>query len=273
MRIVHEHINYEISSTIGKFFDSKEFFHWHENFEICRVFNGACSFLVDGVVYDASEGDIVIINERSVHDFLVDSPDVVIELVQFPLKMLLNSGVSIKPLKTVITKEEILSVDGLDKKIDFIFSSILSEGAVRDMHENPYLQNITASLYFVLMRSFSDEHREKNNLKERRDFFTIVKYINDHITEDITIQSVAKELFISRGKVSMVFEKYSGMGINHYINLQRVTNVNRLLNEGLSITEAALECGFQNMRTFNNIYKKIMEVTPSEYCKSFSVNV
>ena len=120
MRIVHEHINYEISSTIGKFFDSKEFFHWHENFEICRVFNGACSFLVDGVVYDASEGDIVIINERSVHDFLVDSPDVVIELVQFPLKMLLNSGVSIKPLKTVITKEEILSVDGLDKKIDFI---------------------------------------------------------------------------------------------------------------------------------------------------------
>ena len=37
--------------------------------------------------------------------------------------------------------------------------------------------------------------------------------------------------------------------------------------EGMSITEAALESGFQSVRTFNNSYKEYMGMTPTEYIK------
>ena len=42
-------------------------------------------------------------------------------------------------------------------------------------------------------------------------------------------------------------------------------NANMLMDLGYGISEAALESGFQNLRTFNEAYKKHMNMTPSEY--------
>ena len=267
MEIVHEIIKTEINSSDGCFNRNTDFFHWHELLEICQVRKGKCGFLIDGVIYDASEGDIVVINERTVHNFLVSSDDTNIRLMQFPIKMFLGSGTTLKRLKTYISFDEIKAIPGLDEKIDFLFSTIRGECPVTETEKNPFAQSITAALYFLLVRYFSDETNNISTRKERRDFFAIVDYINKHINENITIQSIAKELYFSRGKISAVFEKYSGMSINRYINTMRIRKVNHMLSEDMSVTEAAFECGFQNMRTFNNIYKKIMGITPSEYIK------
>lgn len=57
------------------------------------------------------------------------------------------------------------------------------------------------------------------------------------------------------------------MGLNEYINGIRIKNANRLMVEGQSITEAALDSGFQSVRTFNYAYKEQMGMTPTEYIK------
>ena len=267
MEIVHEIIKNEINACDSYFDRNIEFFHWHELFEICQVKSGTCSFLIDGIVYEASVGDVVVINERVVHNFIISSDKANIRLIQFPLKMFLNSGTTLKRIKPHIKVDEINKIDGLIEKLDNLFSMIKSESPIEDIDNNPFVQSITAAFYFLLMKYFTDETNDPSTRKERRDFFSIVQYINDHISENITIQSIAKELYFSRGKTSVVFEKYSGMTINEYINVRRIKKVNHMLNEDLSVTEAAFECGFQNMRTFNNIYKKIMGITPSEYIK------
>ena len=62
-----------------------------------------------------------------------------------------------------------------------------------------------------------------------------------------------------------MFFKYSGETLKQYLNTIRVKNANALMDSGYSITESALESGFQNVRTFNEVYRKIMGITPTEY--------
>ena len=86
--------------------------------------------------------------------------------------------------------------------------------------------------------------------------------------ENVNVTSLAKQLFMSRERLSQIFLKYSDMKVNDYIDSLRIDNVNRLFKDGLSITEAAFESGFQCIRTFNSTYKKIMGITPSQYIQT-----
>ena len=55
--------------------------------------------------------------------------------------------------------------------------------------------------------------------------------------------------------------------MSEYINKLRIKNANLMLAQGASITEASMESGFRSIRTFNNVYKGIMSMTPSEYVR------
>ena len=117
------------------------------------------------------------------------------------------------------------------------------------------------------MQHFTKEESQNTITKERQEFYKIVEYINEHYFEDIKINALSEILFIPRGRLSAVFTKYSGTGLNEYVNSLRVKHANDLLKQGYTVTEAALECGFQSIRTFNSVYKKITGITPSDYAR------
>ena len=87
-----------------------------------------------------------------------------------------------------------------------------------------------------------------------------MKYVNEHFKEDITVKSIAETLYMDRGRLSRLFLKYSGISLNDYINTLRLTEAVRLIDAGLKITDAALESGFQTVRTFNNVYNKLKQL-------------
>ena len=118
-----------------------------------------------------------------------------------------------------------------------------------------------------MARHFSETHGVFSQERDRREFYNIVNYINKHFKEDITVEHIAKSLYFSRGRLSSAFKKFAGVGITEYVNRLRIQNANYLLSQGMSITEAALDSGFQSIRTFNNVYKSIMHITPSEYIR------
>lgn len=118
------------------------------------------------------------------------------------------------------------------------------------------------------MDNFPISETDNSNKKEKQDFYRTVNYINDHFTENITIQSLSKELFIDRGRLSKVFLKYAGTSLSTYISTLRINRATQLIENGYGITVAALESGFQSVRTFNDVYKKITNSSPSKILKN-----
>lgn len=242
--------------------------HWHESLEICQLLSGNLKFLIDGVVYDMEMGDIVCINAAIPHRTYKPEKGAELRVFRVLSSNLLQIAPTIKPLKTYIPHSEISEIAGLEEKLNFILG-MLTEGRDVSVNEtSPYMQSLSASVYFLMMEHFAAEgetYQAKN--KERKRFFQTLDYVNTHFTEPINVSIVARELFYPRSKLSAIFAKYSGARLGDYINGLRVQRANELMSEGESITDAAFLCGFQNIRTFNHIYKLIMGISPTEFLK------
>jgi YesN/AraC family two-component response regulator len=176
-------------------------------------------------------------------------------------------SVSVKQLKTYIPHSQIKAVDGLSEKLDFALEILTEQNDVTCDESRPYIQSLAASVYFLLAEHFADEDTYKSKNKERKLFFKTLDYVNANFTEPINVSIVARELFYPRSKLSAIFTKYSGARLGDYINGLRIQRVNELISSGLSITEAAFSSGFQNIRSFNNVYKEAMGVSPSKFIK------
>ncbi len=243
-------------------------FHWHENYEVCQVINKPCGFRIDGKTVDAVPGDIVTISEQTVHQFIIKEDGTDIRVIQFNPNILFGVTEKILPLKMHIPYSEIQKNEALKNNLDSLLNLMECEENTDNSETNNYFKSITAALYFFLQQYFPEAFRFHSGKSAKSDFYRIVEYINEHFTENITVNSITSHFYFSRGKLTSVFKKYAGISINEYITQLRIKNANKLLLQGQSSTVAALSSGFESIRTFNNCYKKIMGITPSEYVKS-----
>ncbi len=266
MQFVEENQRCEISAHSNLWKKGQTSFQWHKNCEIAIPLDKPCSFWIAGDIVHTKKGDIVFFNSHSVHSFIIEEDKTNIGLLIFDIKTILNPSVKFTPLKTHITAEEIDNIEGLREKIDTLFAYATEERVATKTDDNPLLQSLTAAFYLSLMRHFPADKKtsEKKQLKE---FYKIVDYINDHFCEKINITIISQSLYMSREKVASLFQKYSNIALSEYLDKLRITNVNKLLSEGYNVTNAALESGFQSIRTFNNTYKNVMKMSPTEYIR------
>lgn len=238
-------------------------FHWHDNFEICQVLKNHCTFLIDGARVEADEGDLIVVSSFTVHRFIIHEDHTIVRIVQFPAKLLMNVTHPVEPLRIHIANSEIAKIEGLQESLDRIFMLMEAEGRLFIKDDNPFLESLAAPLYFLLMRYFADKRSESTGTKERMDFYRITEYISANLSGDLTAQSMAKALFISRGRLTALFARYAGVSLNEYVNSLRIQHANALLDSGSSVTDAAFESGFQCIRTFNSVYKRLTGKTPT----------
>ena len=269
MEIKREHVDYEIISRTVEKNPVDSDFHWHENMEIVHLIDEPGKFLVDGRIIEANPGDIVVIKDQSVHRFMLEKFTLV-RIIQFRLKILLNREITIKAIRSHIKAEDIDSVPGLREKLNKLFELMDKEYRTSDASENMFFQYITVSMYILLMKHFAEDENYNSSKRDRKEFYRITEYVNEHFKEEINATIIGQKLFISRSYATMLFLKFSGIGLNEYIRSLRVKYANQLIIDGVSITQAALESGFQCVRTFNNAYKAEMGTTPTEYMKKLN---
>lgn len=96
----------------------------------------------------------------------------------------------------------------------------------------------------------------------------IVHYLDEHYTEDISLDGLAEQFYISKYYLSREFKKEFGTTIIQYILSKKITNAKELLRySNSSIEDIAGLCGIGDASYFNKVFKKIEGCTASEYRK------
>ncbi len=97
---------------------------------------------------------------------------------------------------------------------------------------------------------------------------SVIAYINEHYREDIHLDSIARQFWVSPSYLSRQFKSKVGVNITRFITERRVQVAQKLLiASDLNITEIALQLGFKNANYFNTVFRKTQGVSPREYRK------
>ena len=93
-------------------------------------------------------------------------------------------------------------------------------------------------------------------------------YIDEHLSEDIQIETLCAELKIGRTKLYEIFRKERNIGVSKYILKRRMHRAKKLIKTSeLSVTEISQSVGFSDYNYFSKVFKKIYGRSPKSYRK------
>ena len=91
-------------------------------------------------------------------------------------------------------------------------------------------------------------------------------YIESHLSENLSLRTLADILSISSGYLSTLFRKETGQTLTDYINQKRIRHAMHLLKTThLQVQTIAQHCGIMDVQYFSKIFKKIVGMTPKAY--------
>lgn len=95
-----------------------------------------------------------------------------------------------------------------------------------------------------------------------------IRYIGEHLTEDLSLETVAKAMSLSPVYFHNTFKTATGKTLHSYIEEQRIKKAIHLLQTtDYSLTKIAYECGFSSQSYFSFVFKRRMGQTPRNYIK------
>ncbi|HHV28649.1 AraC family transcriptional regulator [Acetivibrio mesophilus] len=254
-------------------------YHSHDFYEVYFFISGYVTYFIEGKAYKLKPGDIILVNNKELHKLVIGSGAVYDRIVIW-----IDPGYIAR-----------LCTDKTDLFMCFEYTSQKKYNLLRPSIENlTYLRSIVAKLetasrstvfgsdilkkvylnelIVYLNRAYLETSEEEieADIDNNPVINEVIKYINSSIDEEITLDKLAGQFFISKYHLLREFKKYTGYTIHNYIQKKRLIMARALLRDGAKIMDAAMRCGFGNYSSFNRAFKKEYSISPREYCSQFA---
>jgi len=113
-----------------------------------------------------------------------------------------------------------------------------------------------------------ESRKYKDNLKHQKAMETIIAYIHEHYTEDISLEELADIVSISKNYLCYIFKKVTGETFNQYLTRVRIEKAKEMILDGKWLVyEIAEKVGYKNIPYFSTVFKKITGHTPTDLVK------
>lgn len=105
---------------------------------------------------------------------------------------------------------------------------------------------------------------------EERVISSITRYMQEHLSEDISLSVLADRFHLNPQYISQLFKNEIGVGFLAYLTNIRMEKAKKLLlSTALSVTEIASYVGYGDYRVFTKVFKKTEGITPSQFRREF----
>ncbi|MCD6121393.1 MAG: helix-turn-helix domain-containing protein [Spirochaetales bacterium] len=141
----------------------------------------------------------------------------------------------------------------------------LSKDCFKHINETEDI-NLLKQRLFPVLKTIVMTVRQSHTDRSERIINRAKEYIEKNYSEHLTVEDIARTVFISPSYFKHLFKKISGYSFKDYLSRIRLDKAKELLlNSDMSITNIAYEVGYQDSNYFSTLFKKAEGVTPSEY--------
>lgn len=239
--------------------------HVHEGFAIGVIERGAETFYYRGANHIAPQGSVVVVSPDELHTGQAVTHNGWSYRMIYPPADLLAR----------VTSE----IAGQPRGIPYFTSPIIHDDALfailRDAHialeqSRSALERETRLMeaLAMLVRRHAEDHPSlaqsglpHTALRQAQD------YLRAHFAEDISLEQLARMVYLSPFHLSRLFREQVGLPPHSYLNHIRVNRAKTLLNNGLAPAEVASAVGFADQSHLSKIFKRVVGVPPGQYRK------
>ena len=247
-------------------------FHYHDFNKILILLNGDVTYTIEGRSYDLQKNDIIFVNAGEVH------------------KPVINSDAPYERIVIYVSPDYLDTYQRKNADLNTCFyqahkeqSHVLRIKSFANSHLNSCILRLEASLqdtdfakdlyHEILFLEFMIELNRStlcdaisyiSTTAANKTILSVMEYVNQHLTEDICIDTLAEQFFLSRYYLMHAFKEETGYTIGNYLATKRLLLAKEMIATGKPITEVCYACGYKNYSTFSRAYKTTFGKTPRE---------
>lgn len=227
--------------------------HVHRDFELVYVIEDSVNAVVDGIPVVATAGACILILPHQIHSYSSTSQS---------SSIVLNfSGELISTFMSILGSNTVdCNVFYPDDVTHLLIQRMLLE------NPSPTICDQKCLLYAICSNFMKSAKFIPRQYPDNAPAYRVIHYISEHYREDLSLKSIAKELGYDYHYLSRAFSKTTNVSFRDFVNYHRIECARSLLRDtNTSISEIALDCGFQTIRSFNRAFQEIMHVTPMQF--------
>lgn len=240
--------------------------HTHDACELFCFLEGKGSFQIEGSSYPLTPGDILLMRPLEAHYIRIDPACRYTRFaIHFRPSLLADIDPDGRLLRPFTGREagrrNLYHAEDFDSPL----SRLLLQNAVAPC-EDRRLQLITCLVPLLgeierVFRAQSDAPADETQV------FRILHYINNHIAEPITLDTICRTFYISKPQLCRSFKRATGSTVWDYITVKRLMNARQHILSGASPTKVFAMCGFSDYSAFYRAYRKAFGISPAETLK------
>ena len=235
--------------------------HWHNEHEII-IPKHPGRLLLDGKEYTFENGDLMWVNPKQIHSTYLNFGGMEYHILISPKLLDISANEYSLSCPRIVSK--ITSAPQRYMQITDELVSYTTPVGKDDIYK------IMSRLYELLTMLIDDkyyviEYESSDNIYT--DYIkNAIKYIEDNITDKISINDVAGTIGISGAHLMRLFKKYTGFTIITYITTLKLEHALLDIQSGAGIADVAYKYSFTDAAYFCRKFKDRYKMSPHRYC-------
>jgi len=276
---IFESVNFKADTSIKLYLnDEAENYppHWHPAMEIIMPLESIYTVDCGGHTFELQEGDILFIFPCNLHTLV--APPVGKRIIFQPDVSILHQIKEMEAIISLLSPVLLITPQSAPEIYSSVRSLLLSttkEYSSDSPFSEAVIYSYLISMLVLIGRNYTDNVVNFDATPDKRQeytekFIVICDFISDHCTENLSLEEISEKAGFSKYHFSRLFKQFSGQTFYQYVSQKRIEHAQTLLSSrDMSITDVALESGFDSQSAFIRMFKLHKGMTPTQYRKMY----
>ncbi len=236
--------------------------HTHDMFELYYCISGKGVFHVEGNAYPLQDGMLMLMRPTESHYTEIDPAHPYHRMALHFRQELLPFDASDVLLRPFLLREDGQYNAFLPQDFaDDTYRRLLHNMVRPTTHVRMQILLHLPPLLFEVERA-ADKRMQDAASAPTTAIYRIIRHINEHLFEDLTLGTVCERFFISRSQLCRSFKRATGSTVWEYVQTKRLIAAKEQIRHGTAATDAAAACGFHDYSAFYRAYHKAFGTPP-----------
>lgn len=239
--------------------------HTHNFTELFYVLNGKGYFTIEDNSFSVKEDDLIIINPNVAHTERCTGSDSM-EYIVIGL-----NGLQFCDKDKTRYDYSFHNYSDHKHEVVFILKTMLQEAHKKESNFQGICKNLLEILLLYLQRTANATVSSYSaSKKTSREYRFIEQYIDNHFSEDISLETLSSLTYMNKYYLVHAFKNYKGISPINYLITKRIQEAKVLLETtNFSIAKIAQHVGFSSQSYFSQTFRKETQMTPIQYKKQY----